>query len=276
MNETIVLTHDLKEEVDYNSVWHQYRVIFTTPSILNDALDNQLVPKLKIKSIVLDDCHKAIGHDVRAKVIQRIHDTNPDIRILGLCVMPGERENNVIMLMRKLRITHVECRDENSPDLNLHIQKREPKAIVVAPPDLKFLERYEAIIMPHKNILVKNGILKSSDKYMGYQWILMERRKYQQRQAECTKLIGTFDVLLQMIRGLDIMNRQGLRSFIRFFQRDSSKAAEVMARDLPLENLINDIQQSLGNYPDVLSMINNGAIDIIGKYSFGELFLVNN
>lgn len=44
-----------------SSLWHQKRVFFITPQVINNDLARGAVPAESIKCVVVDEAHKALG-----------------------------------------------------------------------------------------------------------------------------------------------------------------------------------------------------------------------
>lgn len=268
ISEAMTLTGSCKG-IDRETVWKRYHVIFTTPQILGHDLDMANVPKSMIKCIVMDDVNKAVGENLRVKIIKTIQNSNRNIRLVGLCQIPGNKETNVINLMKGLRFTHLECRDDNSPDYHQYMKKCEVQEVIVPPPSSNILERYNKVMLPYKEILLNNGIIQSIDQYVASEWLLKRRLIYISSKTNINQnVVKSFDILVKMVVGYHKMHRQGLRSVLFYFQRDAVRM--VVAEISELNDLLVDMEEMLGDYPDVENLITNGTTEINKKYKFGH------
>ena len=69
----------------------------------------------------IDEAHKGKGDYAYAQIIRELMHKNPHFRVLALTATPGSKPEAVQELCDSLHISHIEIRDESSPDLKQHI-----------------------------------------------------------------------------------------------------------------------------------------------------------
>jgi ERCC4-related helicase len=68
-----------------------------------------------------DEAHKGKGDYAYAQIIRELMHKNPHFRVLALTATPGSKPEDVQQLCDALHISHIEIRDEFSPDLKQYI-----------------------------------------------------------------------------------------------------------------------------------------------------------
>ena len=68
-----------------------------------------------------DEAHKGKGNYAYAQIIRELMHKNPHFRVLALTATPGGKPEDVQELCDALHISHIEIRDEFSPDLKQYI-----------------------------------------------------------------------------------------------------------------------------------------------------------
>ena len=77
-----------------------------------------------------DEAHKGKGDYAYAQIIRELMHKNPHFRVLALTATPGGKPEAVQEICDSLHISHIEIRDERSPDIKQHIfQKVCPGAL---------------------------------------------------------------------------------------------------------------------------------------------------
>lgn len=68
-----------------------------------------------------DEAHKGKGNYAYAQIIRELMHKNPHFRVLALTATPGSKPEDVQELCDALHISHIEIRDELSPDLKQYL-----------------------------------------------------------------------------------------------------------------------------------------------------------
>ena len=70
---------------------------------------------------ITDEAHKGKGNYAYAQIIRELMHKNPHFRVLALTATPGSKPDDVQELCDALHISHIEIRDEFSPDLKQYL-----------------------------------------------------------------------------------------------------------------------------------------------------------
>jgi Fanconi anemia group M protein len=111
-------------------IWKTKSVFFLTPQVMMSDLLNGSCPAEKVRCVVVDEAHKAVGEHAYAQVISTLSKTNPLFRVLALSATPGRDLPAVKQVLRNLLISRVELRAENSTDVMPYTHEKDTTTIV--------------------------------------------------------------------------------------------------------------------------------------------------
>lgn len=126
-------------------------MFYMTPqTLMNDLLNGRCDPSRVILLVVgmcflfvgpsrlptteTDEAHKGKGNYAYAQIIRELMHKNPHFRVLALTATPGKKKEDAQELCDALHISHIEIRDESSPDLKQYIF-RKVRFVVLCPPE---------------------------------------------------------------------------------------------------------------------------------------------
>ena len=97
--------------------WTTKRVFFLTPQIMSNDLSRGLFPARDIKLLIVDEAHKAQGDYAYCQVVKEMVRAEAAARIVALSATPGTDIPSVRAMLQNLCISHIELRQEDSPDI---------------------------------------------------------------------------------------------------------------------------------------------------------------
>ncbi|XP_015115997.1 ATP-dependent DNA helicase MPH1 [Diachasma alloeum] len=255
------------------TAWRERRVIFATPQTFQKDLERSIVPTDLIKCIVVDEAHKALGKHAYCESIRMMHQANPYFRILALSATPGSKLEAVQDVIRNLHITHLELRDDTSPDITPYINERKVDIILV---DLgqnlsEFKERYIEIMDRHVKILLQYNVLKTSAAHISKGrifYILNEYKSHPNKSNHHGIIMKTLNILLTMYHAYELIIRHGLRAFVHFYQNHSDKF--WLDNEPELQELLENIRQYLGPFPDAGPFMDGSVTEVPENLVFGH------
>lgn len=87
-SKTIELTGQISPK-KREELWKTKTVFFLTPQVMTSDLGRGFCPADKVRCIVVDEAHKALGQHAYAQAIQILLQTNTLFRVLALSATPG-------------------------------------------------------------------------------------------------------------------------------------------------------------------------------------------
>ncbi|KAG7201536.1 hypothetical protein KM043_004287 [Ampulex compressa] len=270
--ETVELTGAIPQKQRENA-WSSKRVVFATPQVFHNDLDKNIVPSELVKCVVIDEAHRALGKHSYCECIKILCTKNEYFRVLALSATPGNKIDNVHEVLQNLRISHLELRDETSPDVSPYINHRKVDIILVPLSNelAKFKERYIIIMDRHVKYIIQNNVLRGHTANISKGrifYLVKEFQKKSNRSSNYGQIMKTLNILLTMYHAYELMVRHGLRAFHRFYQNHSDKF--WMNDEIQLLALLDDIESYLGPFPNVQPTPNGVLPDIPQDIVFGH------
>ncbi|CAL7946688.1 unnamed protein product [Xylocopa violacea] len=270
--ETIELTGAVNHK-QRELAWSKKRIIFATPQVFHNDLDKNIVPSDLVKCVIIDEAHKALGKHSYCECIRLLCKRNQTFRILALSATPGNKIDNVHEVIQNLLIAHVELRDETSLDIVPYINRRQVDIILVPLNNelAEYKERYIFIMDRHVKILLRHNVLRGNTANISKGRVFHLLKEYQKRtnkSGNYGQIVKTLNILITMYHAYELMIRDGLRAFHKFYQNHSDKF--WMNEEPQLQTLLNDIGMYLGPFPDTKALSEGAAMNIPQNLVFGH------
>lgn len=275
ISDTIELTGRINPK-QREAIWREKRVIFATPQTFQKDLETKIIPTELIKCLVIDEAHKATGKHSYSESIRMLNEQNPYFRIIGLSATPGSKLEAVQEVIRHLKITHLELRDDTSPDIIPYINERKTDIIVVSLGQdlIDFKERYIQIMDRHVKVLINNNVIRSAAANIskGQMFILMQQcQTNKDRYKNHGTIMKTLTILTTMAHAYEVITRHGLRSFYNFYKAHMTDAKKSWLRDeFELGELVEEIGNYIGPFPNIANLIDGTETEIPNNIVFGH------
>ncbi|KAJ9595722.1 hypothetical protein L9F63_013085, partial [Diploptera punctata] len=223
--------------------WEMKRVFFLTPQVLTNDLTRRACPAASIKCIVVDEAHKAMGNHSYCQVMKALFPFNNKFRVLALSATPGSDMGAVMQVMKNLLISHIELRNEESPDIAEFTHKRNLETIVVSlgPYLSDFQQRYLNVVGKYLGYLQRQKVLIGN---------MLTHTKFGLLQAR--DAFPSFAICVTLLHSLELLSQYGLRSFLKFLdgvlqgERGQAVVQGRLKHDVDLENLLGELKEKLG------------------------------
>ncbi|XP_076246163.1 FA complementation group M [Calliopsis andreniformis] len=270
--ETIELTGAVSQK-QREIAWSKKRVVFATPQVFHNDLEKNVVPGNLVKCVVIDEAHKALGKHSYCECIRILYEKNQYFRVLALSATPGNKLDNVHEVVQNLHIAHIELKDETSSDIIPYINQRKIDVILVPLSNelADYKERYIYIMDRHVKVLLQCNVLRGHTANISKGrvfHILREFQKKSNKSGNYGLIMKTLNILMTMYHAYELMIRDGLRAFYKFYQNHSDKF--WMNEEIHLQNLLEDINIYLGPFPDVKSSCEEIIPDVPQNLVFGH------
>ncbi|XP_076379745.1 FA complementation group M isoform X1 [Megalopta genalis] len=274
--ETVELT-GATQPTQRKLAWSKHRVIFATPQVFQNDLEKNIAPADLIKCVVIDEAHRALRKHSYCECIKILNEKHKNYRILALSATPGNKLDNVHEVIQNLCIAHIELRDETSSDIIPYINERKVEIILVPLNNelTEFKEKYIFIMDRHVKYLIQNNMLRGQTANISKGRIFYLMKEFQKMSKKPTnhgQIQKTINILMTMYHAYEVMVRDGLRAFIKFYQSHSDKF--WMNQEVQLLDLLENIETYLGEFPDAKSLCPESEIPqnlIFGHTKFEKL-----
>lgn len=253
--------------------WIKQRVVFATPQVFHNDLENNIVPGELVKCVIVDEAHKALGKHSYCECVRILTERNRYFRILALSATPGNKLDNVHQILRNLHIANLELRDETSPDVKPYINERKVDIVLVplSRELSQYRDRYIAVMDCHVKVLVRCNVIQCHTANLSKGRVFHLLREYQKKtnkSGSYGQIMKTLNILMTMYHGYELMVRDGLRAFYNFYQNHLDKY--WINTEIELQHLLEDMQMYLGPFPDAKSLEGKSLPDIPRNLVFGH------
>jgi len=114
-------------------LWNKRRVFFCTPQTCEKDIKEGRCDARRIVCIVFDEAHKALGKYAYTNVIKLVEKAGAKFRVVGLSATPGKNLENVRKVLENLRISKIDSRSEDDPNVRKYVHERRFEVIKVQP-----------------------------------------------------------------------------------------------------------------------------------------------
>jgi len=146
--------------------WTEKRVIFATPQVIENDLENDVLDAESVRCIVIDEAHRAQGGYAYVNIVNQLQSKNPGgFRVLALSATPGSDIQRVQQVMQNLLINEVMFRSENSIDLMQYRNDKSTRAwtVELVGKHKAFVDRFIAMTKPIFKELHRAGLTYNGD-----------------------------------------------------------------------------------------------------------------
>ncbi|GAB0094851.1 hypothetical protein DMENIID0001_101770 [Sergentomyia squamirostris] len=218
-----------KKSVSRLDLWKKHRVIFgSSGQVLTDFKEVTGLPFTKIKLLVVMEAHRAHGKaNPFAELIEILYQRNKHFRTLAFTSVICKKACEIADVVRNLKISHIEIRHENSPDIAEFVKKNCVKPLSTRFPaqfhdirgeflggiDLYIRDLLDRHLMPC--IFTKKQLKSSKRKF--------EKTSETEKHLNHSEIINKFDICISVHHGLELLEDYGVVSFLSYLDTDFLK-----------------------------------------------------
>ncbi|MBW2974696.1 DEAD/DEAH box helicase family protein [Candidatus Woesearchaeota archaeon] len=199
-------------------------IIISTPQTIKNDLENELYKLDGFDLVIFDEMHKAVENYAYVEIAKRFNKL-----ILGLTASPGSRKKKISQIFENLNIKNVESRVRDDLDVKDFIKDIKLDWIKVPMDEglRKVQKPLHDLFLEKIAKLNKLGILtyKKPD-YISKKDILGARMSIKKRFGRSPYAFATYNnqaVLLQAYHCLELIETQGIESFLKYVEKFKEK-----------------------------------------------------
>ncbi|OQS00722.1 DEAD/DEAH box RNA helicase, partial [Thraustotheca clavata] len=199
-------------------LWAQKRVFFCTPQSLQNDIDRGNCEVSSFVCIVVDEAHRAVGNYAYVMVVKAIAAKISGFRVLALSATPGSKFDVIQEVISNLRISHIECKSGDDPDVKKYTHSRQEEIIKckmnseVTSVRTQFLKLFGPIL--HRLCTSQLFHVRDPDKIN--RWMIMqarERMRSGQQPPRYRTAEVDFALLISLLHGRDVLTIHGIGNF---------------------------------------------------------------
>ncbi|RMX65972.1 hypothetical protein DD238_002342 [Peronospora effusa] len=199
-------------------LWNSRRVFFCTPQSLQNDLKRGVCDAEKFVCIVVDEAHRATGNYAYCCAVQEIEAKTQFFRVLALSATPGAKFDVIQDVVTNLRISHIESRSADDPDVKKYTHARQEEVIIcrlsaqITEVKTQFLKCFTPIVQR----LFRGNIIQYNDPEKLTSWyVLQAREKFRKSPSYASNRSAESDLalLVSLLHAKSLLIGHGLSSF---------------------------------------------------------------
>ncbi|XP_027272307.1 Fanconi anemia group M protein isoform X2 [Cricetulus griseus] len=253
------------QAVSRKDIWCSKRVLFLTPQVMVNDLTREACPAARIKCLVVDEAHKALGNYAYCQVVRELVKYTTHFRILALSATPGSDIKAVQQVITNLLIGKIELRSEDSPDiLPYSHERRVEKLVVPLGEELGAIQKtYIQILETFASPLIQRNVLMKRDipNLTKYQ-VILARDQFRKNPSPNIVGIqqgiieGEFAICISLYHGYELLQQMGMRSLYFFLSgimdgtKGMTRARNELGRNEDFMKLYNHLESVFAHVRD--------------------------
>ncbi|KAL3665345.1 hypothetical protein V7S43_009384 [Phytophthora oleae] len=199
-------------------LWNSRRVFFCTPQSLQNDLRRGICAAEKFVCVVADEAHRATGNYAYCCVVQEIEAKTRFFRILALSATPGAKFDVIQDVVTNLRISHIESRSADDPDVKKYTHARQEEVIVcrLGEQIIEIKAQFLKCLAPIVQRLIRANIIQYNDPEKLSSWyVLQSREKFRKSPNYTSNRSAESDLalLVSLLHAKSLLTGHGLSSF---------------------------------------------------------------
>lgn len=238
-------------------LWERKRVIFATPQVIENDLENEILPSERVRLIVIDEAHRAQGGFAYVNIVRQLHQDNQNgFRVLALSATPGSDIQRIKQVMVNLLINHVMFRSENSIDLSEYKNEKTTKAwtVELTGKHKELVHTFIKICDPIFKELHRAGLTYNFDSVdKVHKYLLVSAMKGNNNNARVSKGRASYlcQIGMKLSQEFEYLALYGIRQFygniMRSLGETRSAIKTFLAANMEFDSMLEDIRKMFGD-----------------------------
>lgn len=226
------------------------RIIFATPQVVKNDLENGYLTLKDFSLLVFDECHRARKEYAYTDVAKKYVEQSPWPMILGMTASPGADMKKIGETCQALFIEQIEYRSEEDPDVTPYINPVEVEwKHVDLPSEYRELSRMiRSMLNDRLSWLNRIGVIHTKPEYVSRRNLLEAGEELRYRLEETIEeergpiysAIVAQSASLTLFHTLELLETQGIPTLLSFLERMEQESEEKKS----YKTIINDQRYS--------------------------------
>jgi len=212
------------------------RIIFATPQVVKNDLENGYLILKDFSLLVFDECHRARKEYAYTDVAKKYVEQSPWPIILGMTASPGADEKKISEICKALFIEQMEYRSEEDPDVAPYINPVEVEWKHVDLPN-RYRELgsiIRSMLNDRLNWLNRINVIHTKPEYVSRRHLLEAGEELRYRLEETIEeergpiysAIVTQSASLTLFHALELLETQGIPTLLSFLEKVEQESEE--------------------------------------------------
>ncbi|KAF0700409.1 Aste57867_9069 [Aphanomyces stellatus] len=210
-------------------LWSTKRAFFCTPQSLYNDIERGNCDVRSFVCVVVDEAHRATGNYAYVLVIKAIAAKISGFRVLALSATPGSKFDVIQEVLTNLRISHIECKNGDDPDVRMYTHSRQEEIIKckLNKEVTGVRTQYFTLFQPVLHRLCSSQVLHIRDPEKLNRWLVIQSRDRMRANPQGNKPYRTAEadlaLLVSLLHGKDVLTIHGIGNFKSFLENFKSE-----------------------------------------------------
>ncbi|MHA1959221.1 MAG: DEAD/DEAH box helicase [Candidatus Thorarchaeota archaeon] len=240
-------------------IWDASHVIVMTPQALQNDLVQRSYGLNDVSLVVYDEAHRGVGNYAYTFIAELYRRQRKNRLSLGLTASPGHKVEQIRTVCENLGMSHVETRNEQSPDVRDYIVSIETSLRYLnLPPEVEVLrDILYSLLDDYTSPVKKHGFSLPSGRRLSRKEILKAQREVRREIGSHTQpprhlylVIRNLTAALRIVHLLEFVGTQGVAPTLRYvqgmYQEIRNKKSSKGVKDLISRSEFRQFENLLG------------------------------
>ncbi len=254
-------------------MWDEARIIVSTPQVIENDLLSRRINLKDVSCVIFDEAHRAVGNYAYVYIAQRYEKEGHDRLVLGITASPGSSAEKIEEVCSNLRISRVEAKTDQDPDVVPFVQQTEVEVVKVTVPKeiLQLRNLLEEVLEPRIEALSRlappgGGTTKQLQRASKKELLDMQKRLRTSIAREPTpslyQAVSVLAEVLKLRHAVELAETQGMESLAKYLERldmearsrGGSKAAKRIAEDSLFREAVYTLERLDVDHPKLMAV----------------------
>ncbi len=253
-------------------MWDEARIIVSTPQVIENDLLSRRISLRDVSCVIFDEAHRATGNYAYVYIAQRYEKEGRDGLVLGITASPGSSAEKIEEICSNLRISRVEAKTDQDPDVVPFVHQTEVEVVKVTVPKeiLQLRNLLEDVLEQRVEALSRldpsGGTTKQLQRASKKELLDMQKRLRTSIAREPTpslyQAVSVLAEVLKLKHAVELAETQGTESLAKYLERldmearsrGGSKAAKRIAEDPRFREAVYTLERLDVDHPKLMAV----------------------
>ena len=253
-------------------MWDEAKIVVSTPQVIENDLLSRRISLKDVSCVIFDEAHRATGNYAYVYIAQRYEREGRDGLVLGITASPGSSAEKIEEICSNLRISRVEAKTDQDPDVVPFVHQTEVEVVKVTVPKeiLQLRNLLEDVLEQRVEALSRldpsGGTTKQLQRASKKELLDMQKRLRTSIAREPTpslyQAVSVLAEVLKLKHAVELAETQGTESLAKYLERldmearsrGGSKAAKRIAENPRFREAVYTLERLDVDHPKLMAV----------------------
>jgi len=253
-------------------MWDEARIIVSTPQVIENDLLSRRISLRDVSCVIFDEAHRAAGNYAYVYIAQRYEKEGRDGLVLGITASPGSSAEKIEEICSNLRISRMEAKTDQDPDVVPFVHQTEVEVVKVTVPQeiLQLRNLLEDVLEQRVVVLSRldpsGGTARQLQRASKKELLDMQKRLSTSIARKPTpslyQAVSVLAEVLKLKHAVELAETQGTESLAKYLERldmearsrGGSKAAKRIAENPRFREAVYTLERLDVDHPKLMAV----------------------